>query len=159
MTEFRDVYEQYHQRVFGFILSLTNDREQAKDILQEVFIKVWEELQRREIEHIESLLFTISKNKVIDIARKEKVRKIYRETQANRQSINVTEQTVDFRETKERVDAAIRSLPPKRREIFTLSRFEGKSYQEIADHMKISKNTVEVQMVKALKYMRSALHY
>lgn len=71
-----------------------------------------------------------------------------------------TQKTVEFEEVREKVEAAIEKLPPKRKEIFLLSRSEGLTYKEIAEKLSLSIKTVEAHMRLALQDLRAELlHY
>jgi len=157
MNDFQQIYKSYHQQIFAFILKFVHDRDLAKDILQEVFIKIWERRGRFHSKNLEGYLYTISRNAIIDYVRKEKVRQQYNESRPAQADFQSPHQMMVFEETKKRIERAINALPPKRKRIFELSRIDGKTYQEIADNLNISKNTVEVQKVKALEYLRAEL--
>ena len=154
---FKALYQDFHQRVYAFIFHYVKDKQESEELLQRVFLKVWE--RRENIDpgkSFSALLFTISKNMVIDHFRRVKSRQALAQEYKKRIPLedHSTENTIIYNETEEFAHAAIAVLPPKRGQIFKLNRFEGLSYSEIAQKLGISKNTVEVQMVKAIKTLR-----
>jgi len=161
MSAFDTVYRLYSKRVFRFAISLLKNREDAEEIVQEVFFRVWEKRERlREHLSFRSYLFTITYNTSISL-----IRKRVREN-AWLNSVKELQQPVDGRtpgmemeyaELEEKVKRTIEELPVRQREIFLLSREEGLSYKEIAERLGISVNTVENHMVKALRFLRDHL--
>lgn len=156
-ASFKALYQDCHQRVYAFIFHYVKDKEESEELLQRVFLKVWEKRQKIDpSKSVSSFLFTISKNMVVDHFRRVKSRQMLAQEYKRRIHLedHSTENTIIYNETKDFANAAIDVLPPKRGQIFRLSRFEGLSYSEIAQKLGISKNTVEVQMVKAIKTLR-----
>jgi RNA polymerase sigma-70 factor (ECF subfamily) len=130
---------------------------EAKDIVQTAFIKLWE--KRTDVNlttSARSYLYTSVYHLCINNVRDRKIHQGHHERLAsinNTNNINPAEE----KETRIRIQQAINSLPGRCKEVFCKSRFEGKKYTEIASDMNISIKTVEVQMGKALKYLREQL--
>lgn len=152
------LFESYHVKVFNFCYSYLGSREEAEELVQDVFVKVW--TYRNQIKSelsINGLIFKIAKNltlnKIRDTARlSNQIGLEHLSTGAN-----YTEQAVLFKELEQELMKAIDTLPPKRKEVFVLSRFKGLSNKEISEQMNISVNTVEGQMRKAIKYLHDNL--
>ena len=159
-VRFREFYQKYHQKVFAFLHHYLPNRELCKDLLQEIFIKIWQKKYHEKKDwEAEGFLFKMSRNKVIDQVRKQtaeaRLKNGYQ--QKSMQRSNTTENKVIFDDYQELAAEAISALPPKRRQVFLLSREQGLSYKEIAERLGISKNTVEIHMVKAMKSLHQHL--
>lgn len=153
---FTTLYEQYWRKVYNFSrLYLLNQRS-AEEIVQEVFIKVWEAREfMRENDNFKGLLFIITRNLIFNRHRKNLNEDYYKVTvlSAMEEPYDVEEE-IEANNLREYIDALIEELPPKRREIFNLSRKEHKTYKEIALALHISEKTVENQISEALKYLK-----
>ena len=158
---FKKVYDTWYQRLFSYALKSTRNSSDAEDLTQEIFIKIWENRDRfiEEIS-IEAQFFNIARNSTIDYYRK----KVAQSTLL----LKLENEIRYFGETNEsespsnsqqinRLKKAVESLPKKRKEIFKLNKYSGLTYEEIAEEMGISKNTVHSQISKALSTLRSKL--
>ncbi len=154
---FNRVYQVYHSRLYHFSFKFTRSCEDAREIVQEVFVKLWE---NRELidpdKNFSHYLFTMAKNKVYNRARKRVVECAYKQyVQHYHTSIaNTTEEQFQSAETTALFEAALEKLTPKRKQIITLSRLDGKSNREIATLLDTSVSNVENQINKALKTLQ-----
>lgn len=137
--------------------SIIGDKHLAEDIVQEVFLKLWKgKAKYTQIESLEAYLMQMTKNEALSwLDKSKKESELLIEVQ-QRFSIAAEEGHSDeeFRKSLER---AISQLAPQCRLIFTLSRFEGLSNEEIAAYLAISKRTVETQISLALRMFRTGL--
>jgi RNA polymerase sigma-70 factor (ECF subfamily) len=124
----------------------------AEEIVQDLFVKFWEQKDTLEINSsVSSYLNIAVKNKCRNHLAHEKVKKRYQENYLlNERQQNSCDQLFTDPYLKEKISSSIEKLPPKRRQIFEMSRFKGYKYREIADELQISQKTVEAQMGKAL---------
>jgi RNA polymerase sigma-70 factor (family 1) len=158
---FRAVYERYGKRLYLTVLRLVKTEEVAEELVQDVFVKVWE--NRRNLNptlSFKAYLFKIAENHVLDSFRKAAREKNLKEQllmQAH-YSHNRTEESLLYQEYEWLANQAIDLLPPQRKRIFELCRLEGHSYDQISEGMRISKSTVSDHMVKAIKFIRKYLH-
>lgn len=153
---FTTLYRQYWKQVYNFSRLYLTRTDASEEVVQEVFIKVWETREfLREDDHFKGLLFIITRNFVFNQHRKNLNEDFYKVTvlSALEESYDLEEE-IDANDLREYIDRLIDELPPRRREIFNLSRKEQKSYKEIALLMGISEKTVENQISEALKYLR-----
>lgn len=157
---FESFYHRFFGKVFRFLLHHTRDNQEAEDLTHDVFLKFWNyRASFSETIPPDAQLLVIAKQVVINRYRREVLKKAAladREAEA-RTSYDETEVVLREAEASEELKKALDCLPPRRREIFEKSRFQVMSYEEIAADMGISKNTVESQMVKALKFLRERL--
>lgn len=153
---FTTLYQQYWKQVYNFSRLYLVSQDAAAEVVQEVFIKIWETREFiREDDHFKGLLFIMTRNLVFNQHRKSLNEDFYKVTvlAAVEESYDVEEE-IDAKNLREYIDLLIDELPPRRREIFNLSRKEHKTYKEIALQLNISEKTVEHQIGEALKYLR-----
>lgn len=157
---FEKLFEQYHRKLYAFLFRLLNSKEDAEEIVQETFIKIWEKREDfNEGYPFQSLLFKIAKNAFLNLNRKKVNRKVFEDhlNFLNEISSGNTDDYIIFKETTEIINTVIGGLPPKRKEIFLLRRIEGLSRKEIANKLEISIITVDSQLLKANKYLKEEL--
>ena len=153
---FSMLYKQYWEKVYHFCGLYLNNRDVAEDVVQEVFIKVWESREFiREDDNFKGLLFVITRNLIFNQHRKNVNEDFYKMTvlSAMETSYDLEEEITAYN-LGEYIDHLIEELPERRRVIFNLSRKEHKSYKEIAFQLNISKKTVENQISEALKFLK-----
>lgn len=162
---FEVLYHRYSGKLYNFLMKVSKgDTYMAEELVQRTFIKVWEtrEYINPEKSFI-SYLCTIAKNMLLNEFEHKTIQFIYEEYVKVRstENDNSTENDVDKNLLEEYIDKLTAQLPPKRREIFILSRKEGLSNKAIAKQLNISESTIETQLSKALSFMRSQLksHY
>lgn len=153
---FSILYTQYWEKVYAFGCLYLDRKERAEDVVQEVFIKIWESREfLEEEENFKGLLFIITRNLIFNQHRKNVNEDFYKMTVlAAVEETSTLEEEIEASDLSAYIDLLIRDLPPKRRQIFDLSRKEHKSYKEIAAILHISEKTVENQIGEALKYLK-----
>ncbi|MDJ1501368.1 RNA polymerase sigma-70 factor [Xanthocytophaga agilis] len=154
------LFKQYHKELCRWAYTFVRDKEQAQDIVQEVFLKLWN--NREELEWGEQLRSYLYKSTThVSLNHLERLQKKHTIHQHIQQSNNfVSNDTTDsvlFNELHEKVQQAIANLPPKCKVIYLLSRQEGLKYQQIAEQLDLSVKTVENQMGIALEKLRISL--
>lgn len=153
---FTTLYNKYWKQVYNFSRLYLTDKESAKEVVQEVFIKIWESRDfMRQEDNFKGLLFIITRNLIFNQHRKSLNEDFYKMTviSAMENSYDIEEE-IEAKNLSDYIDLLINELPLRRREIFNLSRKENKSYKEIAELLHISEKTVENQISEALKYLR-----
>lgn len=155
---FDELYDLYREPAIRFCNSILKDAEESENIIQEVFIKIWRKREAINPElNFTSYLFTIIKNRVFDHLKEIKKNTLLKELYWK----NILEYKVlddDVQEERlSKVKKAVENLSEKRKEIIKLNYEEGKSYEEIASQLNISKNTVKNQLVKAKQIIRKQL--
>lgn len=159
---FELLFHKYYIRLCGFANKFLNNPDEAREIVQEVFTKIWE--SRAEIDSDDSLkgyIFRIAQNMSLNKLKHHKVEskyvEVYKLVYLNDQEFSAHESLL-AKELDEIIVSAIGKLPPECRKVFELSRTEGLKYKEIADTLHISVKTVEAQMSKALHHLRFELN-
>lgn len=159
LKAFNQVFDRYAKRLYRFSMGYLKSAENAEEIVQEVFLKIWD--NREELiaqKSFESYLFTIAKNGILNTIRKSNSEQVY----LNYAKLNpgkdvLLDDELDFRELEKAYHIVIEQLPPRRREIYLLSKAQSLSNAEIATKMNISVKTVENQMTTALAVIRKNL--
>ena len=153
---FTTLYQQYWRQVYNFSRLYLLNQSATEEVVQEVFIKVWESREfMREDDNFKGLLFIITRNLIFNRHRKHLNEDFYKVTvlSAIEDPYDVEEE-IDAKDLSRYIDTLIDELPERRREIFNLSRKEHKSYKEIAQILHISEKTVENQISEALKFLK-----
>ncbi|MEI8112526.1 MAG: RNA polymerase sigma-70 factor [Bacteroidia bacterium] len=159
---FYHIYERYSKRLYGFVLRYIKQHEDAEEIVQEVFVKIWE--SRNKIDaysSFEAFLFTIAYNTTISLLRKRTNEKKYLEHLKSLQQADNSPDLIDeinFIELNGRVQSLLNELTPRQKEIFHLSREEGLTHDEIANKLEISVNTVKKHMGNTLTFLRTQIN-
>lgn len=154
------LYNFYYPRLYSFAKRFLKVEDDINDILQEVFIKLWE--NRKNIKNLETFnawIFTITKNAIVSYFR-EKIKLTEFESRVKEMATTegyLTDTIAEYEDIKEKVGQLIEKLPEKRKQIFKLSREQGLSNKEIAAEMGISVKTVEDHMMHAIRYLRDNL--
>ena len=157
---FEELYYLYSPRLFGKLLKLVKLESYAQEILQDVFLKVWEHRKSIDPEKsFRSFLFKIAENKAYDFFRKAAREKNW-ESQLIAFSLvnyNLTEEDVSQEESLRNLEKAIAGLSPQRQQVFRLCKLQGKSYKQVSDLMGISVSTISDHIVKGTKSIRESL--
>jgi RNA polymerase sigma-70 factor (ECF subfamily) len=153
------LFKHYYASLCRTVNRIVHDTDAAEDLVQDVFMKVWNNRQTLEINHsIKSYLYRSAINSALNYLEKNKKQVSMEEVSFTEPSNNHTEDLLNAAEVQQRVNEATEALPPACKTIFILSRHENMSYKEIADTLQISPKTVENQMGKALKHFREYLN-
>ncbi|HEX9654269.1 MAG TPA: RNA polymerase sigma-70 factor [bacterium] len=152
---FRAIYYRYFEALFRFLWRQTHDDELAKDLLQEIFSRVWKNRNNLDAsQSIKSYLYRIGQNLVIDHRRKNTHSLDSLEEHPEIEPTYSTDESFDL---QDKIQSAIEDLPEQVRIVFTMNRFDGFKYTEIAALLNISLKTVEARMSKALTLLREKL--
>ena len=159
LQSFSLLFDRYGKRLYHFALSYLKSAEDAEEVVQEVFLKIWDNRADLSAEKsLESYLFTIARNGILNTIRKSKYERAYQNFVKIHPGKNVLlEEELNFHELERAYQAAIAQLSPRRKEIFLLSREEVLTNAEIAARMDISVKTVENQMTAAIFEIRKNL--
>ncbi len=155
------IYNMYSKKLFGFVLKILKTEADAKEIVQVVFVKLWE--KRKKIsgsELFNCYLFTIAYNASISLVRKRLTEKKYVEYVNSLQrnnSENRTTEDLDCEELNKKIQFLVEKLPAKQKAVYKLSRIDNLSYKDIAEKLSISVNTVENHISKSLHFIRKNL--
>lgn len=150
-TAFRELYVQWQPHLASFIFGITKSKELTAEIIQDVFLKIW--LTRNNlaaIENFKSYLFVIARNQAVNAFQKtmreiRQLRELEKTIDAENQEDELLERQLSI------VDQAIDQLSPRQKEIYLLHRHEKLTYQQIADQLGISKESVKTHLKLAVR--------
>jgi RNA polymerase sigma-70 factor (ECF subfamily) len=152
---FDALFRHYSALVYRFSYSYLKSRPEAEEIVQECFLKIWEKRQQLHDDvPLKGYLFTTAHHAILNQLRRKQHHLRYQAHSATLDPVNVGNEA-EYTELESLYRSALDKLPPKRREIFILSRQQGLSYPEIARQLNLSVKTVEAQMSHALKFLRT----
>ena len=142
------------------MLKIVGEPFSAEEIVQDVFLSIWlAKAKLSDINNPEAYLFTITYNTIYAYLKKASRNKQLLNTIIDHlsQIQNITDETIAVHETGKLINEAIQQLPLQQRTIYELCKQEGLSYDEIAEHMHLSRNTVRNHLAEAMKKIRAFL--
>ena len=157
---FEQIYHVYKARIYYNLLKIIRSDSIAEELLQDVFMKVWDYRQLIDVDKkFSSFLFSISRNIAIDFYRKTAKQKLVEALAvlSDEEAYNHIENHINFKEASILLEQAINKLPPQRQRIFKLCKLEGKSYEQVAEELGISRGTVQDHIVKAHRFLKEEL--
>ena len=156
---FKTLYERYGETIFKLVLKYLASEELARDISQEILIKIWEKREGlNRVQNFEGYLMHTARNHAIDVLRAASRSDIVKGEIARQfyQGNSCWDDETLHRDYRSFIKRTLDSLPPRAREVFLLHREEGRSYDEIAAALGISRNAVRNSMHLALEKFRAA---
>ena len=158
-SAFDVLFRRYYAPLCRYARSLTDgDMAAAEDMVQQVFVKFWETRSSLNVQwSVKAYLYKMVHNRGLNRIRDAKTEERFKTHHASRMSEQFDHQPGAAKELSERIQKALEALPTECRRVFELSRFEELKYREIAEQLGISIKTVETQMGKALRLMRTEL--
>lgn len=155
---FQVIYKRYFEYTFLLACKKVRSMEVAKDIVQQIFLSIWERRQSNKIDNLKSYLNTAVKFRVISYleSKYSKAASLATE-QVSQLADRSTEESLLQEELRMAIYRAMEMLPPKTRQVFQLSRFQSRTNREIASSMNISEKAVEYHVAQSLKIMRKEL--
>jgi RNA polymerase sigma-70 factor, ECF subfamily len=160
MFAFDALYRRYSKKLYKFAKSVLKSVEESENILQDVFLNLWE--NRHNVEKDSSVkyyIFTIAYNSAISIIRKKTRETRFIDYLKSLQELNQDPPNleVEYNELTKKVNKIIDHLPQRQKEVYILHKLENLKYQEIAERLNISVNTIETHMSRALKTIQEKL--
>lgn len=160
-TAFRALFDAHYERLFQYLQRITKSREIAEEIAVDVFLKLW--IGRElliDITNLDGFLYKVAYNKAIDFfritSRNTRLQRLIALEMEQEQARGADQDLLD-NEYQEILDHAIRQLSPQKRLIFTLSRKDGLSHEQIARQLHLSRNTVRNTIADSLRSIRRFL--
>ena len=157
---FSEIYSRYADSLAGFASSKFFDAEDGRDIIHDVFVKLWQERTQLKVDRdLKAYLFKLTRDRIVDKIRKNITRREYTamvDSLAARYEATI-EQKIAAKEIAQSIETSLDELSPRVKEIYLLSREENLSITEIADKLQLSEQTVKNQLSTALKHLRQSL--
>ncbi len=158
---FTQLFNHWHQLLAGYVYRITESRELTEEIMQDVFLKIWITRETlSEIQNFKHYLIVVSRNQCFDVLKKQLKESVRKRDYEKDQKLSVAgaSEQPDYSSL---IDQAIENLPARRKEVYLLSRHERLSYQEVADKLGISKESVKTHLKLAsqsiTEFIRSRL--
>ena len=151
---FENIYNVYVKDIRRFLFFKTQDIDTAEDLLQDTFVKLWDNCGRVNYDTVKSYIYKIANNSFLNLKKHEKVVDKYQKDYKLTNSNESPEFIMLEKEFLEKLETTIASLPNKQREVFLMNRIEKRKYKEIAEELSISVKAVEKRMHQALLKMR-----
>ncbi|OON71144.1 hypothetical protein B0919_00645 [Hymenobacter sp. CRA2] len=152
------LFKHYYRPLAGVIFRVVQDRAVAEDLLQDVFMRIWNHRETLVISTTyKAYLYRAAMNAALRHAERRKRQVSWDEAAVPEPARDTTAEHLDGQEAEQLVAEALEALPPQCRAVFLMSRQEGLSYQQIAEALEVAPKTVENQMGKALRIMRDKL--
>ena len=164
---FEQFYAANIPRVKNFAKLLTKSEEDAEDIAQNIFLKLWTRPELwQDQETMTGYLYTVTRNEIFNLFKHQKVEQEYEDKVLKAQLLgelcdedSSLLENLYYKEIVLLVELALNQLPPRRKRVFEMSRFEGLSHKEIADKLQIPLRTVEDHIYKTLTELRKVLMF
>lgn len=155
---FREVFDAHYEGLCRYAFTLLKDMDDAEDIVQAAFVKIWEKRAEIEIRFaLRSYLFKTIYHQCLNQLQHREVQLKHQAYGQQEMKSEVALSVAFSDELEDNINNAINTLPPQCRAVFVMSRYEELKHAEIADQLGISVNTVQNQISKALGILRTAL--
>lgn len=158
---FERLFKAYHAPLCLYALSITGRKDVAEEIVQELFYRLWKERANLNIlRSMKSYLFGAVRNQSLQHCQQDQVRERHLQiihSGADRDFTCGPHDMLEYRELEEVINRTLSHLPARRRQIFTMHRFEGLKYKEIANRLSLSIKTVEAEMSKTYQSLREEI--
>lgn len=160
---FNEIFQTYKDKLYGYLLGLTHNEQEAEDAVQNVFMHLWQNRERLDdVDNVNAYLFRMAQNDIIDASRKfGRRQKLLSEAFTDDVSANNPLKDILSAEMENKFKEAVDQLTDQQRRVFLMRREQGMSHADIARQLGISTETSESTMKRALKSIRTYLtvHY
>ena len=153
---FNELFKRYWQKVYEMAYPRVRSNEVATEIVQDLFISLWDKRASHSILHLPSYLYTAVKNKALNYIASQIVREKHWDYYKKfvQEEDNVIEHPAEFDDLMEAIENGIEHLPEKSKKVFRLNRLEGQTIQEIAVTLNLSEKAIQYHLTKSLKKLR-----
>lgn len=153
---FTELFKRYWRKVHAMAYPRVRSEEVTAEIVQDLFITLWDKRASLVITHLHSYLYTAVKNKALNYIESQIVRENYWDyyKKFGLEQENVTQNAVEFDELMEAIENGIQRLPEKSKKVFRLNRLEGRSISEIANTLNLSEKAIQYHLTQSLKKLR-----
>ncbi len=152
--EFEKIYNEMKEKLIRYVNGITKDRDISEDIVQETFIKFYENMEN--VKHPSAFLYKVAKNRSIDYLRKKKKEKEV-SLDDERHSLFIHKDPVRLYIFRKKLEEEVEKMPKILKEIFILRDINGYSYEEISEILRIPLGTVKSRISRARLYLRERL--
>ncbi|MEP5613747.1 MAG: RNA polymerase sigma-70 factor [Cyclobacteriaceae bacterium] len=158
-NDLKEVYDLYFESLRGFLYYKTGDMDLSEDLVQEVFIKLWEKRGKIKKDTVKSLLYTMGTNMMINHFKHKKVVMSHQGDVGaqNRSEFGSPQFILEEKEFEQKLNKVLQSLPEGCREVFLMNRIDKLKYEEIAERLELSVKAIEKRMSKAIGLIKEQL--
>jgi RNA polymerase sigma-70 factor (family 1) len=158
-TAFEKLFLKYKDPVYSFAFHFTRNESAAEEIVQEIFLRIW---LRREalpgIERPEAWIYTLTRNLSFDFLRKTATEEAFKNGWSQQTPhFTTTQEEIELRQYKSFIHEAVQQLPPQQKQVYQLAKEKGLKYEEVAEQLGLSPNTVKSHLGTAMKSIRRYL--
>ena len=156
---FEEVYKKYNIKIFNFSLRYLKNRDDAEGVVQEVFLKLWENCKKlKHDSNLNAWLFTVTFNAIRKRFRNMASEKKHLEKYSSQMETSSDEVSeIEYYDLLDKATHLISKLPPQQKKVFLLRKEKGLSSEEMAEELKLSKKTVENHLNRARAFMKKAM--
>lgn len=154
---FSEIFHQNYGYILNYLYYLSGDAALAEDLVQDVFLQLWEKRSEVKEETLRSFLFTIARNSFLKSKRRQNYDLKFRSDYFAKIENESPDYILEMKEFDAKLQKSIAGLPEKSRVVFLMHRLDGMTYSEIAENLGVSIKAVEKQMSKALKMLKKEL--
>ncbi len=161
INAFESLFRRYYLSLCRYVAGITGEIEVGEEVVEELFYVLWRDRAQLSIFHSpKSYLYKAARNGALRYCEHREVKQRYIDavhltTQTD--GVNNPQQELEYKELQLLIERTLSKLPERRSRIFSLHRDDGKKYQEIAELLSLSVKTVEAEMTKALRALRSEI--
>ncbi|WP_422106365.1 RNA polymerase sigma factor [Winogradskyella sp.] len=154
---YKKVFDDYAEELRNYLYYRSGDMEQAEDLVQDAFIKLWQNCKKVLLNKARGYLYAITKNAFYNEAAHKKVVLKYAKSPQKTADVETPQFKMEETEFMAKLENAINTLSAGEREVFLMNRIEKKTYKEMAEHLGVSQKAIEKRMHKALVKLRKTI--
>ena len=155
-SAFTEIFNRYNKLLYSHVFNKIRDEGAAQDLVQDIFVVLWEKRDLIKNINLSGYLFTMTRNRILNLLSHGKIVSDYASAIQNYapSSYPMADELIREKQLSEIIETEINALPPRMREVFVLSRYKHLSNKEIAARLGLSEHTVADQIKKSLKTLR-----
>ena len=154
---FKNIFDKYYDNIRNFLYYRSGNIETAEDLLQDVFLRLWENREKIREESVGGYLYTIAANLIKNHYRRNEISYQFINSLTQKNNSESPEFLMEMQEFDHRLQQTLAAMPGKSRDVFLMNRIDGLTYGEIADRLQLSIKAVEKRMHKALLFLKEHL--
>ena len=152
------VYKNYCEKVFDYAMLMTGNEAMSEDMVQEVFLKVWQHRKKlKVVEDFNGYLYILYRNHILDAMKRQQKETSVRHEYYKKTKDIFVDDCIGCKETQQAITKAVQQLPQQRQLVYTLGREYGWTREEIANKLNVAQNTVKAQMQQALRFLKTQI--
>jgi len=154
---FKNIFDKYYDNIRNFLYYRSGNIETAEDLVQDVFLRLWENREKIREESVGGYLYTIAANLIKNHYRRNEISYHFINSLTQKNNSESPEFLMEMQEFDHRLQQTLAAMPEKSRDVFLMNRIDGLTYGEIADRLQLSIKAVEKRMHKALSFLKEHL--